>query len=116
MFLDHFLEGIDLRGVHWIASFIGVLLCVYAMQKWSDGVIAGDDKFPWVNWTRRVALWMVALSLLWAMFYEGYHQAWQPWAPDLAIILAVDLFLGAGLVASYMRKRSLAPNRRMIRN
>lgn len=116
MFFDQFLERIDLRGIHWIASFVGVLLCVYAMQKWSDGIISGDYKFPWVNWTRRVALWMVALSLLWDMFYEGYHQAWQPWAPDLAIIIAVDIFLGAGLVATYMRQHNKSSGRRMIRN
>lgn len=104
--ITHFIESFDLRGLHWAVSFIGVMLCVYAMQTWGSGVVAGDDQFTIVNWMRRIALWLLALAFLWDLSYADIHSHWQPWPPDLAAIMAVDIFLGSALLAGYMRKRA----------
>ena len=104
--INHFIEAFDLRGLHWAASFLGVMLCVYAMQSWSEGVTRDDNQFKIVNWMRRIALWMMALSLLWSLDYVETHPRWQPWPCDLASIISVDVFLAAALVGTYTRRRA----------
>ena len=101
---NQYLETIDLRGLHWVVSFLGVLLCVYAMQSWSHGVVPGDDHFPIVNGLRRFALWLMALAFLWDLGYAEQHPKWQPWPSDLAAIIAVDIFLFSAMVSTYMRR------------
>lgn len=103
--VSHFFEQIDLRSIHWIASFIGVFLCIYAMQMWSTGLIGDIEKCVSVNGLRRAALWVLALAFLWSLGYADLHSTWQPWPPDLLVILAVDLFLTATIIGGYIRRQ-----------
>lgn len=106
--INQFFETMNLRGIHWGACFVGVVLCVYTMQAWSTGIIGSMSSNPIVGNIRRGALWLMALSFLWALGYAEHHPTWQPWPPDLMAIIAVDIFLSATLVGAYLRRRELA--------
>ena len=105
--INHFFESLDLRSAHWIVSFIGVFLCVFAMQSWSHGIVDVDNKFPIINGMRRVSLWLMALSFLWGLGYVEQHPKWQPWPPDLFAIIVVDIFLSTAIIATFLRRAAL---------
>ena len=103
--VNHFFEAIDLRGVHWAASFIGTLLCIYLMQLTRHSPAGGAVKCMTVNGLRRVSLWLLALSLLWSIGYMDARPTWQPWPPDLAALLAFDIFLSSAIIGIYLKQR-----------
>lgn len=105
MGFNHYLDTFDLRDAHLVAGILGALLCAYAMQMWNSGLLMDRDKYMTVNGMRRIALWLVAACLLWSVLYADDHPKWQPWAPDLAMIFAVDLFLFSNIVSGYLRRR-----------
>ena len=104
--LNRFLESFDLRSVHLIASLLGALLCVYTMQLWSTGLIGDIEKCVTINGLRRLALWAMSLAFIWQVGYAEYHPAWQPWPPDLAALLAIDIFMIATSAGAYVRRSS----------
>ena len=96
--VDHLLEGVDLTSIHTIFSLIGALLAAYTMQLTSHLDI-GD---PWIlRWLRRGMLAGLSLAMLWTVSYSATKQ-WQPWPPDLAVIIAISGMLLLRIVTVHM--------------
>ena len=90
---------INLTFVHTIACFFGAGLCVYVMQM--NGHVdrmLGYSKLA-ANLSR-LSLVLLAVCLMWASAYPS-ATGWQPWLPDVVIILVVDfgLFMRAITIA-----------------
>lgn len=106
--LDHLFDGLNLRAMHMVAGVAGALLAVYAMQMWSRGWIGGIETCLTIEGLRRVALGLVGLSCLWSVMYAYHRPAWQPWPPDLVLMVAVDVFLLVTIIGGYLRKHRAA--------
>ena len=104
MSLDHFLDGFDLRMFHWWISFAGAALSVYSMQMWSSGMIGVIDTCLTVWGMRRASLAALAACFLWSMSYTHSHIGWQPWPPECAMILSIDIYLLATILGGYLRR------------
>ena len=97
------LEGLDLSTLHTVLCLVGALLAVYQMQLISheheDHV---DPKF--LQWGRRISLMLLAISLLGLVLYADARQ-WQPWPPQIGLVLAVIAMLGVRILAIHARIR-----------
>lgn len=105
MAIDQILEGLDLTGAHTFLALYGCFVCVYVMQL---VVHEGEDRDdPWiVKNGRRFWLMMLALGFLWSISYAQGHK-WQPWPPELVILIAIDMLLTVRVLAIWARiKRS----------
>lgn len=106
MQIDRALEGCDLSSIHTILTIAGMFLAVYVMQLTSHAnEDAGDH---WVlRWGRRTSLAMVALALLWSLSYSQ-TKSWQPWPPEIALIVALIGVLGfrALAIKAAIRRRA----------
>lgn len=102
--LDTMFDQTNLRNVHYVASLIGAVMALYVMQLWTVGSLAiSDDCF--VAWHgRRFALLFVALSMLWSLSYQD-TKGWMPWPSDVALSIAVDLFLLSSIIVAFKKKR-----------
>lgn len=101
--IDRFLEGLDLTTVHTILTIAGMFLAVYVMQLTSH--VNEDHNDPLVlRWGRRASLASVALALLWSLSYSQ-TKGWQPWPPELALVVSVIAILGVRAIAIHARMR-----------
>lgn len=100
------LDTADLVSLHFIACAMGVLLCLFVMQAIATEVIKFENECAISYATRRAALGLVALSMVWAMSYAA-RTGWQPWPPDLAIIASVDLLLATSLILAYRKRQAM---------
>ena len=82
-----------------MGCFLGVILCVIVMQLISTGVIKFAENCPTAYYGRRLALLLLALSLCWAGDYST-TKGWQPWPPDLAIVIAIDLMMATSVLVT----------------
>lgn len=99
-------DATNLRNVHFTASFLGAMMALYVMQLWTVGAlyIANDC---WLSrQARRVALMAVAVAMLWSLGFQDAKN-WAPWPSDVALILAVDMFLFSSIVVAIRKKRAL---------
>jgi len=97
------LEGLDLSTIHTVLCLIGALLAVYQMQLISHKHEDLVDPI-WLRWGRRFALLAVALSLTLLVLYADARQ-WQPWPPQIGLVLAVIMTLGVRILAIHARIR-----------
>jgi hypothetical protein len=101
--LTQTLEGCDLSTAHTVLALFAAGLAVYVMQLTSH--VQEDAVDPlWLQWARRVGLAAVALALIWSVSYST-TKMWQPWPPELALILALIGVLGVRAVAIRLRLR-----------
>lgn len=103
MQIDRLLEGLDLTALHTLLTIAGMFLAVYVMQLTSHVNEDHDDTAP-LRWGRRSALAGIALSMLWSLSYS-LTKSWQPWPPELALILAIIVMLGVRAIAIHARIR-----------
>lgn len=96
-----FLDSVDLKGAHFVASLLGVGLALYVMQLWGHGSVAYEHFV--VNQLRRTSLIILALALLWSLSYAEIRQ-WQPWPSDLLTVIAVDIFLLSTVISSAIQQ------------
>lgn len=101
--LTRFAESLDLRAFHWIASYVGIFLCVGAIQVWRT--VGAESGGNWISVAvlRRAGLAVTALAFIWSIYYAMGHPKWQPWPPDCAMLLGVDLYLLAVIAGSYVK-------------
>src|SRR5690349_588905 len=86
------IEHLDLTSLHTLACFIGVPLCLYVMQvNGQVDRLLGYSKFA--SQMTRFSMALIGISLMWAAAYPSSKGGWQPWPPDVLIILAIDLAL-----------------------
>lgn len=111
MQVEHFIEGFDLRNLHWFASLVGGLLTAYTMQMWSAGLIVSGENSGVIYALRRIALSGLAAAFFWSVLYAADHPTWQPWPPDLAAIICLDAFMIATIVAGYVRNKHAVHSR-----
>mgnify|MGYP001178221290 CR=1 FL=1 len=104
------LEGIDFSTIHTVLCLIGALLAVYQMQLVSHEHEDRADP-TLIRWGRRIALMTIAISLLLLVLYADARQ-WQPWPPQIALVLAVIVMLGIRVLAIHARIQRDRRNRR----
>jgi cell division protein FtsW (lipid II flippase) len=120
--LDQALERLDLTTLHTVLTLVGALMALYVMQLTSHE--REDDVDPsWLRWVRRGGLGAIALALLWSLNYSE-TKSWQPWPPEIALIIAIILTLIVRAAAIHARiwregsrrRRSSTPVTHRIRN
>ena len=99
----HRLEAFDLSTLHTALCLIGALLAVYQMQLVSHEREDLADPTP-LRWGRRVSLMGIAISMLLLVLYADAQQ-WQPWPPQIALVLAVIVMLTIRILAIHARIR-----------
>lgn len=104
--VDTLADVLNLNRIHFIACFVGAILCIYVMQLFAKGALAfaGDCAVSYA--IRRTALIILALSMCWAMTYST-NKGWSPWPPDVVIICAIDLLLAGSVLVAFRRKRAM---------
>lgn len=103
MSIDQVLEGHDLSTLHTILTLLGFGLTLYVMQLTSHENEDISDP-PWLRWGRRMALGLVALALLWSLSYSETKR-WQPWPPEMMLVLGVIGIMAVRAVAIHLRIR-----------
>ena len=84
------LENTDLGYIHALCSITGIILSVLSMS----GI---NPKFQIKkHYSYRVGYALIGLALAWNINY-AIDKSWQPWPPNLALIIAVDYFLAVRL-------------------
>jgi hypothetical protein len=88
---------LDELPIHWglifqVLSFITIFLMLWEI----DTAKALDDMrwsrmTGWMFVARRVAMWLKALTLCWAVIYI-HGRGWQPWPPIVAFMAAFGLY------------------------
>lgn len=104
MGLNQWFDNSSFAVAHNVFCLLGVFLCLYVMQLWSSGAIQKDH--PVIMQTRRGAMILLALALLWSLSY-AYDKAWDPWPADVLIVIAIDAMLGVTIAAAAMRGKGL---------
>lgn len=84
--LSQALEHLDLTGIHTAVALIGTGLSLYVMALTSHEKEDINDPL-WLQWFRRVYLGTGALTLLWSLSYST-SKGWQPWPPEIGLMLA----------------------------
>jgi len=103
MQIDRLLESFDLTVIHTILTIAGMLLAIYVMQLTS--YVNEDFKDPWhIRWSRRASLAFIALALLWSLSYSQ-TKSWQPWPPEVALIMAIIMMMAVRAFAIHARLR-----------
>jgi hypothetical protein len=98
---DRFLEGIDLSGFHSLICIFGALLAVYVMQLTHHEEEDAAD--PWIiRNSSRIALTMIAIALLWSVYYS-LGRNWQPWPPQILLVMGIDFALALRVSAIWAR-------------
>ena len=100
------LDGYDLSGVHCFACLFGAIMAIYVMKLWDHGSVTLNGDCVIVQWTRRIALLLLTLSMLWSLAYST-QKGWQPWPPDLFALIGVDIFLASTILVAFKRNRAL---------
>lgn len=103
MSIDRLLESVDLTSVHTFLTIAGMLLALFVMQQTGHGNEDRDDP-PLVRWGHRVSLGSIALALLWSLSYS-MTKNWQPWPPELALIMATIAVLSFRALAIHFHIR-----------
>jgi hypothetical protein len=99
-----FLEAINLTVLHTTASLAGIFLAAYCAQLFGRGVF-GDSVLDVGRSMRRYSTIMFGFSCAWSVIYQENHN-WQPWPPDLLIVLSIDLYFVSIIVAAAKAKRA----------
>jgi hypothetical protein len=99
--LSQALERFDLTQIHTALTLIGAGLALYVMQLTSHEHEDISDP-AWLRWCRRLYLGGIALALLWSLSYSE-TKSWQPWPPEIGLILAVIGMLVVRAVAIHTR-------------
>lgn len=95
-------DKFDLTWLHVSATVAGIILCIVAAQMmWQDPESQRDCLV--VRWGRRIMYPALALAFLWSLDY-AHAKAWTPWAPDVAIILAIDFIIAFRVMALRIRQ------------
>lgn len=102
--IDTMFDQCDLRNVHYVASLIGAIMALYVMQLWTVGSLAISADCFVARHARRFSLLLVALSMLWSLSYQD-TKGWMPWPSDVALSIAVDLFLLSSIIVAFKKKR-----------
>lgn len=95
-------DGLDLRSVHAIATLLGAILPIYVAQLWGRGELTKIEP-PVFMHTRRWGLIALALGNVWSLLYSD-QKGWQPWPPHLAIIIAIDVMLVSTVLSAAIRR------------
>lgn len=84
--ISQVIDRMDLTTVHTILTLVGAFLALYVMQLIS---FEHEDIVDpaWLRWFRRIYLGGGALALLWSLDYSE-TKSWQPWPPEVGLILA----------------------------
>lgn len=101
MSIDQVLEGRDLSTLHTALTLIGAGLAIYVMQLTSHEHEDAPDPV-WVQWVRRIVLGGIAMAFLWNLNY-AHTKDWQPWPPELALMVATIGQLFVRAVAIHLR-------------
>ena len=99
------LDGVDIRGAHFVVCLLGSLMALYVMQLWSHGAIVAPGECQVSYYLRRVALWIVSLAMLWSLAYQS-TKGWEPWPPDMFVLIGIDLFLASSIIVAVRRNRA----------
>lgn len=95
--------AINLTTVHGLLCMTGALLAVYVMQMTGHKDAELNDSYV-LACARRISLWLLGLSLLWAFNYSDV-QGWSPWPPDVAVIACIDMTLFIRAITLYRRSQ-----------
>lgn len=99
--LSQALERFDLTMLHTILTLLGSGLSLYVMGL--TGYVHEDrEDPPWMQWSRRMVLGAIAMSLLWSLKFSQ-EKNWQPWPPEMGLIFAVVMMLAIRAVAIHLR-------------
>ena len=101
--LTQILDRLDLFSIHAVLTLAGALMAIYVMQLTSHEHEDNVDP-PVIRWIRRVAYGAITLSLLWSLNYSE-AKSWQPWPPEIALIVSVILILVVRAAAIHARIR-----------
>lgn len=97
------LDRLDLTTAHTVLALLGAGLALYVMQLTSH--VEEDRVDPvWLQWGRRLCLAAIALALLWSLSFSVTHS-WQPWPPELALIIALNAIFIVRATAIHLRLR-----------
>lgn len=100
--MGHFFDGVDLRSVHTVLTFVGVLASVFVMQSVQRLTEHGEPSL--LAWFRRLLLTLLSLAMLWSLSYSQVKQ-WEPWPPDVAVIAATDAIMILWAITIRLRVR-----------
>lgn len=109
MSIDQVIEGRDLSTLHSLLTLIGAGLAIYVMQLTSHEHEDAVDP-AWIRWGRRFVLGCIALAFLWSLNY-AQTKSWQPWPPEIMLVLAVIGQLAVRAAAIHLRIRREGSNR-----
>lgn len=99
--LNQTLESLDLSTAHTVLALFGAGLAIYVMQLTSH--VKEDAVDPvWLQWARRFGLALIAWCLLWSVSYST-TKSWQPWPPELGLIVALIVVLSVRAIAIRLR-------------
>lgn len=103
------LDGVDLSMVHFYACLLGALMALYVGRLWSGGWIPLLTADCWfAKFIGSAALCVVSLAMLWSLAYSR-TKGWQPWPPDLAALIGVDLLLFATIILASKHRHHRHP-------
>ncbi len=106
MLLGFWVDGLHLQTAHMLVSLLGAFMALYVMQLWSRGEITPDIN-PVISQLRRASLMILALALLWSVSYAN-DKNWDPWPADFLTNVALDMILGATIIAVRLRRGTKA--------
>ena len=102
--IDLLFDRTDLRHIHYVASIFGAIMALYVMQLWTVGALAVSADCFVARHARRFSLLLVALSMLWSLSYQD-SKGWMPWPSDVALCIAIDVFLLSSIIVAFKKKR-----------
>lgn len=92
------LDGVNLTMVHFVACLLGALMALYVAKLWSRSMIPAMTPDCWLaRHVGNFALFVLSLAMLWSLAYST-TKGWQPWPPDLFVLLSIDVFLLATII------------------
>lgn len=101
MAIENILDNLNWTWIHTVACFVGggLALAVMQMNGHIDRML---DYSKLATVAGRISNGMLGIALMWAANYP-YTKGWQPWPPDVLVILTIDCCLLMRVIAIISR-------------
>lgn len=99
--MSSLVDSVDWSGIHTALAIYGGLATVYVMKQ--NRYEAEDRKdTESVRISKEVSLAAIAGAMFWCVTY-GSSRDWEPWPPEVLLILALDVMMTVRIIAVWHR-------------